>query len=695
MSIAGKRLEVMNQITQSREELAKGLAYSGTFIARINDDINKHASEFVDYANREVACLIDYLASYLVDGNEDFRPLYIGERLKMSYDINISAQERNDRLVEFMKRDKAVFLNGLGEVGGLNEQVEFFFEEIIAEFSVPIEKELKVLFIGDCLHQDVMGTLSVLIAKYGFSISPYMVSTKNAFQVHKELKTIGEQKFDAIFFSPLSYEYNLEFSALLHRRNFFLNGFEFAEKLIAIMDGVESVVDVLLTYFDCPIFIHNTIAPIRDESKAKLLLKSLLVHRMRKRAVQYIDKRLKGFIAERNKMKFKQLFLIDELQLLEQHKFHELGVFIYRSALQHPTMLGILLAERYGVLLNAIGRFVKKKVIVCDLDNTLWNGVIGEGAVSHYLDRQEVLLKLKSKGVLLAINSKNDPKNVHWDGGRLDDDDFVYKAISWAPKINAFSEMKEALNLKIDSFIFIDDRPDELEMVRSQYPGIECLDATDAATWGLLELWNELLSDDDKDRTQLYKERASRGDFIKTSHSNVQDEASAFKALNLMVVLKTITVGDIKRTVELVNRTNQFNMRGSRTSFSEVETWLKSEDVVVMQASMSDKFGDMGVVSIIVYEYRSDGTVFIPIFVLSCRVFGYQVEFAILNELKRQAIGRNVNAIRGEFIPTDSNAPCSSVYLDAGFAKSGDSWSFKASGDVTIKEPKWLEVSVA
>ena len=165
---------------------------------------------------------------------------------------------------------------------------------------------------------------------------------------------MATDKFDAIFFSPLSYEYFPEFSALLHRRNVFMGGFEQAETLMEIMSSIEAIVDSIQLQFDCPIFIHNTLAPIRDESKVKLLVKSLVANKVRKRVVQYVDKKMKTFIAERNEMKFEQLFLIDELQLLEQNKFYELCRYIYKSPLQHPTMLGMLLAEKYTELLRLI-----------------------------------------------------------------------------------------------------------------------------------------------------------------------------------------------------------------------------------------------------------------------------------------------------------------------------------------------------
>lgn len=689
------RFGIAKWLIAEKSNIAKNLAFSGLFIPRIKHDFNKNRDALDEYVEREVFCLVDYVRLFFTQQQDHFRALYIGERLKMSYDSKCSAQERNDRLIEFMKRDKKAFLQTLPkEHSKLNAAVSSFFDDIIIEFQVPVEKELRVLFIGDCIHQDVMGSLSVLIMQYGAALSPHMVSSKNVFQIRTELKNIEGYKFDAVFYSPLSYEYNLNFSALIHYRNVFMSGFKLAECLTEVFEEIEAVTDAILASFDCPVFIHNTACVIRDESRIKLLVKSILTMRLRKQAVEYIDKRLNNYIEDRNSVRFKQLFLVDEHSLLSQNSSYELGKYIYKSALQHPTKLGMLIANEYNNILFVLANLYGKKLIVCDLDNTLWDGVIGEGKVNHFVERQNVLLNLKSKGVLLAINSKNDPKNIHWDGGVLSDDDFVYKAISWDPKVNAFPRMESKLNLKMKDFVFIDDRADELDFVRAVHSSIKCLDALNLDTWYQLGLWEGLLDDANAmDRTQMYKEREHRGDFLNQIEESVIDEAEIFKNLDLVLSLKEVQKNELKRIVELINRTNQFNMRGSRTSFNEAQSWLNSENFSVLQASMKDKFGDMGVVSVIVLE-KNESNIKIPVFVLSCRVFGYKVEVAILNEVKRIAQQKGIETIVGEYIETASNAPCASVYTDAKFTKSERHWVFLVSEQVEINDPEWMKVVI-
>ena len=688
----GRKLMIEGWLKKEKN-IAIQLAKCGSFIPRIKLDIDTYSNEFDEYAAREVACLIDYVILYFSEGKDEYRSLYIGERLKMSYDKDASVYERNERLIEFMTRDKQVFIQALSQNNDeILKAIIGFFDGIISQFQIPTTKELRVLFIGDCLHQDVMGTLSELVVQHGTAISPYIISTKNIFQLHKELENLRGQEFNAIFYSPLSYDYNISFSALLHYKNTMVNGFKLAETLLGVVEQIEKISDKLLMIFDCPIFIHNTACIIRDESRLKLLTKSILTMRLRKHAMRYIDARLRQYIDDRNSTKSKQLFLVDELDLLKQFSVYKLGKYIYRSALQHPTKFGMLIAEKYDRILFVLAHLYSKKLIVCDLDNTLWDGVIGEGEVNHFVNRQEILIKLKSKGILLAINSKNDPNNIHWRGGVLSDKDFVYQSISWEAKIKAFPKMQAVLNLKMKDFIFIDDRLDELEFVRSAYPSIQCLDALNQGMWQALELWGTFLdAPDGMDRTQMYKEREHRGDFLKAIDENTIDEAEMFKELGLVLTLRPVKKSELKRALELINRTNQFNIRGSRTNFNEAQQWLDSDSITMLQASMADKFGDMGVVSIIVFEKKGN-SIEVLVFVLSCRVFGYKVEVAILNEVKRFAQQQGVKSIQGEYITTASNAPCSLVYSDAGFTEKEKYWECLILGNMEFNEPEWIEV---
>lgn len=685
---------LVEYLSDEKSNIARNLARSGSFIERINDDIKNHAENFDEYAEREVFCLIDYVIMYFNNNDEKYRYLYIGERLKMAYDPQSSVQQRTDRLLEFIKRDKGVFTKELPtKERDILSSLSTFFEEIIEQFNAPMEKELRVLFIGDCLHQDVIGTLSVLMLQTGSAIRPYKIGTKNINQLRKEIAKLNNEQFDVIFYSPFSYNYNIELNELLNYQNIFINKKKFDNSVHCVVNDVEKIANRLTTTFDCPIYIHNTACIIRETSKVKSILKLLLTCSTRKSAMKIIDTRLKSYIESSNKTYSKQCHLFDELKYFDQFSSFALGQYLYRSPLQHPTKLGMILAEEYNHILYVLSYLVDKKMIVCDLDNTLWDGVIGEGPVTHFKERQEILLKLKSRGIMLAINSKNDPKNINWNGGVLSEKDFVYQSINWEPKIKAFREMQARLNIKMKHFAFVDDRPDELELIRDTYPEIRCMDATCIDTWHLFSIWCDLLDENDTmDRTQMYIDRDSRANFLQTIEGETNDETASFKKLELKLSVQEIDVSDVKRATELINRTNQFNMRASRTTLKEVENWVTDENFTVLKAEMSDKFGSMGIISILVYE-QTPQHIFINSFVLSCRVFGYQVECAILNEVKKRALMRNVGKIVGEYIETDSNSPCKDVFKENQFTENGRCWEYFERNLSTLKDPEWLSIN--
>jgi FkbH-like protein len=336
---------------------------------------------------------------------------------------------------------------------------------------------------------------------------------------------------------------------------------------------------------------------------------------------------------------------------------------------------------------------MSKKAVVCDLDNTLWDGVIGEGPVSHFLDRQATLLALRRRGVLLSIISKNDSKNVHWSGAALQPDDFVAPRINWEPKTANMAGIRDELNLKVKDFVFIDDRRDELERMRNAFPEILALNATDPATWRFLSYWRDALPPNpESDRTKLYHERVKREHFVSglsQMSRAVEDETAAFTALQLSVSVQQVNRSGLKRAVELINRTNQFNLCGSRTSERELADGMGTRHTIV-KAEAADKFGSMGVVGIMQVERRF-GRIEIPIFVLSCRAFGFGIEHALLNAVRALAPGECL--IAGHYKETQFNQICGQFYSASGLRWDGSQWIGRIAD--LRPAPQWLAIENA
>jgi FkbH-like protein len=401
---------------------------------------------------------------------------------------------------------------------------------------------------------------------------------------------------------------------------------------------------------------------------------------------------MNGLIDHANSETFEHAFLFDESPLLAEHGEDRLSRLLHAEHLQHPAFFGKALAEKYRDLAFARARLLGRKLVVCDLDNTIWAGEIGEGAVSHFLDRQRTLLRLKDRGIVLAVNSKNDPANVHWDGGLLKAEDFVSIQINWDSKIANMKRIREALNLKYKDYVFIDDRADQLDMMGQGLPEIHLLDATSEDSWRLLEAWASLPPrQSEGDRTAMYHERDAREGFLKEQE---EDPAVLFANLKIHLTIRQAARGDLQRLTELVNRTNQFNLVGSRATFPEVSRWRDDPETTILLVDAADKFGRMGTVCAAVVR-RDGGRLVLHTFVLSCRVFGYGIENAVLNTVKRMAWNEDPKSppvVVGEYTETPHNEPCRSMYPDNGFTWDGSRWVLEIKPDDVPADPSWLTI---
>jgi FkbH-like protein len=185
--------------------------------------------------------------------------------------------------------------------------------------------------------------------------------------------------------------------------------------------------------------------------------------------------------------------------------------------------------------------------------------------------------RLRERGIVLAVCSKNNATNVRWEEAVLGEDDFACTQINWDSKALNLNRIQNALNLKTKDFVFIDDRPDEWELVASAISDVFVMDATADRTWRQLDLWSRLLpSRDDLDRTKLYQERSRRQAFLDNLKSTAEDEGKALAQLGVRVHVRDVKEADVPRVVELINRTNQFNLCGSRTTPREAAAWLAS-----------------------------------------------------------------------------------------------------------------------
>ncbi|MDB5332625.1 MAG: family phosphatase, partial [Phycisphaerales bacterium] len=625
-------------------------------------------------------------------GDSTYRDLYVGEKVKQAYwEAESSADQQLERRRQILDADRRG-LRSLLE-GELSAEEWAAVDAELAEISRIVTTRARhtpeVLLVGDCLFLDVMAFLVGPALEDGISVNPTFLTTKNPAELRNALRKMAGRKFDLIFYSPFTYEFSPEFARMMEWRQAGSGKAKVRALVDSAMENVSATLDVLTELFECNIFVHNAANVRRHDASLAERAKNLVTHHARKAARDCANAKLAEYVAARNSATFDHLFVLDETALLQQHGEHELGRLFYDSDLQHPAAMGKWLAGMYRDVLAVHSQLLKRKLVVCDLDNTLWKGVIGEGAVEHYADKQRILKRLQAKGVVLAINSKNDPKNVKWEGGVLCADDFVCSQINWDNKVANLKRIGQILNLKTKDFVFIDDRTDEREMVKMAIPEVQVLDATADRAWRLLDLWSQYLSSQgETDRTQFYKQKEQRESFLHTQAAPEEDQGALFAKLGITVTVRDAKKADLKRVAELINRTNQFNTNASRTTVREATDWLAAGDRRILVVDSGDKFGTMGTVCIAVVHTLAD-RIEIPVFVLSCRVFGYGIEDVIVNAVKRVAREKNLPIV-GPFTETAHNEPCRKVYPNNGFTREGAAWIYK--GNDEIKDPSWLTI---
>ncbi len=384
----------------------------------------------------------------------------------------------------------------------------------------------------------------------------------------------------------------------------------------------------------------------------------------------------------------------------------------------------MFLASRLAVSADAFGVYARglvqslaamyrapRKVLCTDLDNTLWGGVLGEEGTEGiqtgsafpgncYLEYQRYLKQLSARGILLAIVSKNNEADVREAFEIRAADlalglaDFVALKISWDEKAKAIRELAEELSLGLDSFVFVDDNPVECEAVRQQLPEVAVVSAPVEEPWRAVEILAQqsyfdtaVVTEDDANRLNEYKAQAQRAQ-LENSASNREEFLAS---LEIVCTFQSALQAPLARAVQLLAKTNQFNVTTRRRSAAEVEEFAANGQAWVIR--VRDRFGDAGVVGLALARNDGDACL-IDSFLLSCRVIGRGIETALLAFVAENAQRTGATKVVGEFIPTKKNAPSASFYADHGFTQTRtEDGSIFYEFDLTksaLASPSWI-----
>lgn len=686
---------VATALVRKRPTLARRLKEGIAGWAKYDSVTEQNCPDYDDYLREQFYAFVDYLARYLDSGDDAYRQLYIGEKLKLLYDPSLDTEADYANRRRVTDADIEALCGPIrGELGAEGaELLETILRDAQRVILARCGKHMEVLWIGDCLFLDVRGFLASRALEEGITYHPTFVGSRVAPQQREQIRALADRKFDLIFYSPVTYHGSTALIQFERLKQSLMSRRRILQVVDEEMAEFEKTLDLIATTFEVPTYVHNTANIRRHDGLPLELAKVLATRRSRGIVRKAVNARVAAKVASMRSQDA-NVILFDETGILQKYGEVALGRQAYFTRSQHPAVLGRMVAGRYAEILAAHAYLVGKKVVVCDLDNTLWKGEIGEGAVEHFPAIQGPLRELRRKGVLLTINSKNDPGKVHWNGALLDAEDFVDTQINWESKVANMRRTQQALNLKFKDFVFLDDRADQRELVHEAIPEILVLDSTSPTLAARLKIWADALPDNpETDRTKQYREREQRESFLAEAGQPEEDPTAAFARLEIRCTIRDATTAELKRVAELINRTNQFNMTGSRTTLKQVREWVETPGRRVIVAEAGDKFGPMGVVSVLMVD-ASGPVVEIPAFVLSCRVFGYGIEDAILNALRRRAAAapaREAKAIRGPFVETPHNAPCRETYPRNGFVHDGTAWVLADPGSPV--DPSWLTVT--
>jgi len=378
--------------------------------------------------------------------------------------------------------------------------------------------------------------------------------------------------------------------------------------------------------------------------------------------------------------KNQNVLLFDFLKLLKQSNFID-EKYWYMARIKF-TKNGFESIAREVKLLIDTYQYGPKKILVLDLDNTLWGGVIGEeeislsndGAGKIYVDFQKKIKQLKELGVLLAVCSKNNYddgiKGLNHINSILKESDFIIKKINWNDKASNIKEILAELNLGDDSLVFIDDNPVEREYVKKILPNIIVPDFPGDAylinSWFLVlveEFFSKIsLTIEDLKKQDQYLVKKEREVSLKKKNLSYED---FLKTLRIEIDFYINNEEYVERYAQMTQKTNQFNFTTKRYTVVDIQGFIDSNSYDVIAINYKDKFANEGITGLVIVSI-ADKYVEIDSFLLSCRILKRGVEDIIFSKLEELYFNKDIVGI---YVPTKKNEQVKNMYKSHGFLK--------------------------
>lgn len=357
---------------------------------------------------------------------------------------------------------------------------------------------------------------------------------------------------------------------------------------------------------------------------------------------------------------------------------------------QAVSLEALPLLARHSAAVIAAHLGLSRKCLVLDLDNTLWGGVIGEDGLSGiklgsgdprgeaFLAFQESILRLKERGIVLAVASKNNDADAREPFERHPDmrirlDDISVFIANWDDKPANLQRIASTLDIGLDALVLVDDNPAEREIVRELLPGVEVVHlGPDPAGYARAladSLFFEpaMLTKEDRDRTAQYRARADAHQ-LRAQVDSIEDY---YRNLGMRALVAPFDELHLPRVVQLIAKTNQFNLTTRRHDVATIRDFMSDPDCVHLYLRLRDRFADHGLVAVLIARHSRDA-LDIDTWLMSCRVIGRTVENEMLMHLCRHAEDLECSRLRGVFVPSPKNEIVRDLYANLGFTRLSD-----------------------
>lgn len=544
-------------------------------------------------------------------------------------------------------------------------------------------KAIKVAVLGDTATQFLIQALRGAGYERGFDLRVW----------EADFNQIERQLFDP---SSELFEFKPEVVVVFHSTH----------KLLAKYNKLPA--DQYSTLADCRIdLLENICGVVTDQLKAKIIYYNY--NEINDSVFGgYANKTESSFLFQLRKLNYelmrlaarKSNFYVCDLSAIQnqcgKENLFQSSVYINTEMVLSIDVLPEIAARTIDIIAAINGSF--KKCLVVDLDNTMWGGIIGDDGLENiqlgslgigkaFTEFQHWIKKLKNRGIIIAVCSKNtesiakEPFEKHPDMVLRLDDIAVFMA-NWDTKVDNIRQIQRILNIGFDSMVFLDDNPFERNIVKENVPGITVPELPEDPADYLEYLYQQNLfettsfSSEDAERTRQYQVEARRSSLQKT----FTNEDEFLESLKMVSVVESFNKFNIPRAAQLSQRSNQFNLRTVRYTEADIEMTVPDKDIASFTFTLEDKFGDNGMICVIILKKTDDRTLFIDTWFMSCRVLKRGMENFVLNMIVDYAKKHEYHFLKGEYIETPKNEMVKNHYAQLGFQPAEGYWLLDVNG---------------